>query len=354
MRTKVKKESKSDAGAVVFDKGEALACLTTIDGMMSAFKRSSDDQSDSVVFQDGFVMAVSNATSTACRHAFKTGAVRGAVALEPLLEIVRRLESKTFQMEVADGVVMVTAGKMRAGIRHDADVKVSYPELPKKWSDLPIDFTSALAAASLSIAKDDLERPILGNVHIKDDLVESTDNKKLTRFKMSKSVDDDFLLAGSSVAKLIPMTPVEFGVAGNVIHFRSGSVEYAANKSTGDFPDLAKFASIKGAEVTFPVETQKILDRMMVMARDVKDAKNRFVEVRFSSGAAEFKSKGARGWVVESVDVDYKGKQDVVARINPEFLDSICGMALSAVVNDKMVMFKTDKMTHIIVQLTQG
>lgn len=349
-KTEARDKKAAKAGGSGFNTKDLLECLTSVDGMMAGSKTSADDQSDAVVFADGYVMAGSPAVGLFCRRQFDTRDLRGAVALDPLLDLVRRISDKSVDLVIKDGVVAVTAGKLQAGIRHEMEVRNQYPDLPKKWMKLPVDFTSALAAASLSVAKEDLERPMLSNVHIKDRIVESTNNKKLTRFELLSSLDDEFLIPSGVVGKLVAMIPSDFGVSGNVVHFRAGGSEIAVTRASGDFPDLSKFCeNIKGDVVEFPVETALVLARIMAITKDAQQD-TRMVEISFSKDSVEFKAKGVRGWVREIVDASYKGKP-VVVRINPEFLGQVCGMALTATVSGKIVMFQTDKMRHVIVQM---
>lgn len=280
------------------------------------------EQSSSFVFLDGHVVTYND--ETACRTASPLGKkFKGAVAAAPLLAILRKLPEDEVELEAADGELVVSGKRRKAGIRMDAEIhlpvdKVDYPE---EWKPLHEDFTDAVSLVQECATKDESQFT-LTCVHVHPKWVEACDNYQMTRFKLKTGVSGPTLVKRESIKHIIDLGMTELGETENWIHFRNpNGLTVSCRRYMEEYPDLVPFLSGEGGHpATLPKGLVEAAENAEIFSSENVDDNK--VTIELKPGKLHISGQGVSGWYSEVKKLAYDGER-MEFTISPSLLKEI-------------------------------
>jgi len=292
------------------------------------------EQATSIIFKDGHAWTFND--EVAVMAPLEIG-ITGAVPAEPLYQFLAKL-SPDVEVEIAEGEneLKLKAGRNRAGIRMDPDIKLPLDEElvePEEWNDIPEGFLPALQNVLFSASRSG-HLPILTCVHIADEFMETCDEFRMTRQGgFTLKMEGDIKIVAKHLEQLKDYKPTEDGINGHWLHFRNeGGVVYAVRMVEGEYPDLSGFIINDGVEISFPKELNEALDWAAVMADD-KIKYEQEVSVLLTKGNMTVRGEGPDGWAEQTLRLKYTG-DNLTFKSHPLFLKEMAKLAKKVTVGD--------------------
>ena len=312
------------------------------------------------IFGNGYIEAFNGEIAIRGAISLKGFDLEGMVLSEGLFSSISKMNSEKVDVKKSGGEVVITAGRIKAGIPLIEDV--TYRSIldgeDSEWSELPEGFLNALEMCQFAVGPETApptESCVF--VDLKAGKAVACDGFRASRhvFKKSNS-GTKFLLPGKVISSVLGFEPTQISVPS-----KEGFVRFRNEKSTiavtifpnGDreaehqnmVEQLFKLPEI--GELTFPETLPDIVQRTSIFAKE-EMSDDDHVDILVNDGVMAFSSSGIRGWIEEEVDSDYKG-EEISFSVSAPFLDDVVklGHRNAKIAEDRM-MFYGDGWEHIV------
>jgi DNA polymerase III sliding clamp (beta) subunit (PCNA family) len=271
-----------------------------------------------------------------------------AIQAEELYKLLGKIEREEIDIEVTDTELKVSAGRVKAGITLQQEIKLPLEEVKPqgKWKAIPANFVTGTAFVIPSCSKD-MSKPIFTCVHVRaDGCVEASDNFRITRYTIG-DMPADFLLPASSAKDLVRYNVKHILNNKGWAHFKTESdTIFSCRVYDGEFPKLDAILDVKGEEVEFPEKTLAALDRASVFVNE-EHSVDESVQISLGENKLKVKAKSDAGWFEESLNIKYSNEPFEFS-INPAFLQAIVSQLRSCVIGKRCLKFTGDKWIHVV------
>ena len=332
------------------DREEMIQVLTSVEPGLT--QNEQVEQSDTFVFSEGRVFTYNDTVAVSA----KTGlpeSVKGAVLAGELFKLMRRYKAVEIDLETDEKEFRVSTKRSMAGIVMHQKITMPLEELgkPKKWLKLPTEEFCAGIKFCLFSVSSDLTKPVLTCIHISGHFVESSDNFRITRYKMKENAcKKSLLIPAKAAAQLLKYKPTAFSRTSGWLHFKCpGDVIFSCRvfDTKYKYPDLDPMLKVKGVSIKFPASLRSALDRASVFTKQ-KLIQDEVVSIRCSKGKVTVEARGESGWIRETKTLKgYKGNP-VAFSINPHFFFDTLGLFTEVVVGKVRVMLKGSNFVHAV------
>lgn len=330
-------------------KAELLNALEIVKPGLAS--REMIEQSTSFAFLGGRVVTYNDEISIS--HPVSGIDFEGAVKAEELYQLLNKTKKDEIELVAEDNEVRINAGRTKAGIIFQAEVKLPLEELGEipKWNPLPEGFTDALKFVQFTCSKDMAGQPVLACVHIqKKGIVESCDNVRLTRYQIKKvPIAESCLIPVGNVKELLKYPVVEMAEGVGWIHFKTkADTVFSCRVMNGDeYPNVDKsgILNVEGGSVTFPSTIGDILDRAAIFSnKDYVTGDN--ITITIHNNKLKIRGQSEAGWLEESAKIDYDGPE-VSFMIPPLFLKDILDKTSTCVIGTGKLKFAGDNWEYV-------
>ncbi len=306
------------------------------------------EQSTSFAFMEDRVVTYNDEISIS--HPVEGLNITGAVKAKALYEFLNKVKRKEIDLECEDNQVTITAGKSKAGLVFEQEVKLPVEEVGKigKWKDLPKDFIAALKFCHPCCSKD-MSRPVLTCVHVNGTAVEASDGYQIASYRVNDEVGKfQFLIPASSVRELVKYDIKSIAKGEGWVHFKTADdTVFSSRVFDGEFPNITPHLTVKGAEVEFPKQIVPILERARVFANSGMAQDMPMALVEINAGEVKISSKDESGWFEETAKIEYDGNP-IKFSANVEFLIHILNLVQACVVSKSVIRFTGEAWTHVV------
>jgi len=320
-------------------------------------KKEFIQQSNTFAFMSGRVVTYNDSISVS--YPIKELDFVGAVQAKEFYELLNKLSSDEVLLSVEDNNLVVSSDKSRAGFVLQSDIMLPLSEVEKaksdSWIPVPSNLKDALAFSLFSCARD-IGIPAFTCVHLNEKgYVESTDDVRITRYKVNGSFPTSVLIQSSSVKALLDYDFTEMSFGNSWIHFRDNTgLVFSCRLFSGRFPDIeaSGILNVQGETVVFPSNLIDMLDRALVFAKnfnsyDLVKTGIPLLDVSFKDKLFKVKIQSESGWFEEFVELDYEGPI-VSFSANPLLLRDIVDKTDRCIVGKRCVKFQNDEWEHVI------
>jgi len=310
------------------------------------------EQSTSFAFLPGYVATFNDEISV--RHPIDLD-ISGAVQAEELYGILTKLGSEEVALTMKDRELLISCGKFKAGISVEPEILLPLHDIPMEENGagrhLPEDFIKALSFVKFSASRD-LSTPVLTCIYVHDHYMDSSDNFRITRYRMQEAVDSSFLIPASVVDVLSRYTFSEIMVMDSWVHFsNSKGTIFSVRTFDADFPDIPRKLDIYGTQVGLPRKLVDMLERASVVVK--KDTRlDEEVLVRIEENEFIICGQGDVGWTEERANIKYKG-DPISFRIAPEFLKNMAQIR-HCTIGQNIIKFQGENWEHVIALKSGG
>lgn len=278
-------------------------------------------------------------------YPFKTGVV-ASVKADNLNAVLSKIDGETVELRIVDNSLLIKGGNTKAGlIKTDA---VKHIPINGEWKDLPEDFLHGLSLCSFSAA-DTMSMGILYCIHVSKNRLYSSDNYRISRYELSKGIDDVFLIPAKSAEEVSKFPVNKYLLDESWVHFKSDSgVIFSCRIVSGTYKDVDRFFEVEGKEFALPENIKKYVDSSLVMA-DGKREFEKKIEMSISKDQIILRGETDTGWIESKVPCQIEIEESFKVAINPIFLNEVLNKSTSIVVREGRALFKSENFQHVMV-----
>lgn len=297
------------------------------------------------------------------------------------MRVIEKMKGNNITFSQKGDIIRITDGetslKMKA-LEGDDEIRTRLSKIDFKeseWKSLPDDFIEGVKMGFFAAAND-VTMPEISGVMIENKYVWASDNIRISRYELDRSVKDKFAIPVSSVKILLRLEepPIGFTKMGNWLHFRTKSgIIFSCAGLERQFP-LQKIKElcrsfggvlegdpplenrIEEVWYEWPSELLNTIDAIAVMANIHEELAVPNITIRRSGNNLII--KGEKHYGSAQTKVPFKGEMfedGTVVRISPEFLKSIMAITRKFSMPDEAVIkFETEKLWHVMSVLIES
>lgn len=309
--------------------------------------KDSVEQSSSFVFQGGRVYTYDDEVSASHPLALK---FEGALNGKKLMELLTKFDKEELKIKAGDGKFIIKSGKAKATLSYEEDITMPLDQLsdPDQWKKIPKGMVKSISFVLLSIGNDPA-KPLTSCVHVTENYAESSDNIRITRHFMGKTIQGDLLIPGVAAKELKDLNPTHYAQSGGWIHFKNAEdTHLSARMMEGEFPNLSSCFGIKGDSVELPKGLEEVLDRASVLSDDIVDGVTS-ITIEGQGKTALVTSKGPDGKYEEEIELTEELNFSFM--IPAKLLVAILKHNRTGIFGQNMVLFESEEFKHAVLLL---
>jgi len=329
------------------NKAELQQALETVKSGLAS--KEIIEQSTSFAFLKGRAITYNDEISISCPVPGLD--LEGAVRAEELFKLLTKVTTDEITLEVNGGEIQVHTGRILAGLPLQQEITLPLEEVGSipDWTPLPDGLLDALKFTQFTCSRD-MSRPVLTCIHVDGDegVVESSDNHRITRYRIKGMEGFSFLIPASVIPALMQINPVRIAMGEGWVHFQAkNEATFSSRVLEGVFPDIAPHIKVlDGVEITFPVGLPDVLERAAIFAsRD--SVTDEAVEITLAENRMVIRGEGEKGWFEESLNHRYPG-ESVGFKINPAFLQQALKGLRKCTKGERTLLFEGETWKHAV------
>jgi hypothetical protein len=296
-------------------------------------------QASSFAFTEGRVATYNNEISISCP--VKDLDIEGAIQSEELYKLLTKLKKDEIDLEVKEGEIILSAGRIRAGLTLQTEITLPLKEIGKieKWKDLPEDFTEGISFVSGTTSRD-MSRPILTCIHINKNQMESTDGFCISTFEMGSVFPlDKHLIPAANAKELLKYKPTKVAAGKGWIHFKieNNAIFSSRIYEEDKYVDVAPHLEVEGIDITFPKSISDILEKATIFSKENKSMEE-VVTISMEKNRIKIKSKSDSGWYEEEANIRYDG-EEVEFFVTPSLLQNVLSRSNTCTLGANKIKF---------------
>jgi DNA polymerase III sliding clamp (beta) subunit (PCNA family) len=306
------------------------------------------EQSSSFCFMNGEVVTFNDEISVRCP--VDDIGLAGAVNAEEIYSLLTKIKQEEIDIEVLENEVIVKSGKVKAGILFQPDIVLPVEEIGKisKWKKVPENFLKGIEFV-LPCCSDDMVKPVLTAIHIKESCVEAADNFRLSRIDLASPFPMEVLISKNAIPILLRLKPTMVAEGENSwIHFKTKEGTIISIRVFEEkYPDLTPFLSNKGTDLELPEQFDTILERASVFYKQ-QHSNDEVVTISIEQGKAIVKAKNEAGWFEEKAKINYSGEPFQLC-ITPKLLLPILNETNVCKIDNNRIVFKGENWVFVAI-----
>jgi hypothetical protein len=282
-----------------------------------------------------------------------------SIQAEEFYKFIKSLRAEMLDLSVveeeAKHVVKIVADRVEA--EFSVSINESITGLIKKlkigglkdlWKPVDEGFVPALKWCLFS-ASQDATQTLLTCIHIKKKLIESSDDMRVSRYVMAKSIDADVLIPAVSVEELVKFDVTHFCIIDPWVYFKTASgAIFCTHLVDGKYPEAEEFFKFDGSDTELPGELGQALESAEIMAAGDFPIDKR-IKISIDKGMLTvFAENENLGWVKTKVKMAVKDSPAVSFIINPIFLREILSKTNTVKIGEDRALFQTDNFQHLV------
>lgn len=320
------------------DREKLLHALTLTEHGLS--QRDVVEQSGCYVFQEGRIITFNDEIACSCETDLK---INGAVQAEPFKNILAKLKEEFLEINEEDTQVLIKGkGSKRIGIVKESQIHmpIAKLEVPKKWKDLPNDFSEAIEFVQGCAGRDEAEFT-LTCIHIHPKFIEAFDNFQFARYNIKLDLKSEFLVRQASIKAIITMGMGKISEGKNWVHFKNDDgVTLSCRRWKDDYLDCSFIVKANGEKVTLPKGLIESSNRAEVFSEN--NAQQGNIKVDLSKDQVILKGEGSYGWYSEKKKIEYTGKS-YSFMIRPSMLVQLLQRENRCIISEKLLKVQSSE-----------
>lgn len=308
------------------------------------------EQTTSFAFRNGYVTTYNDEISIS--HPIPGLEIEGAIKADKLYSLLAKIKKEEIEITITDNQLLLTAGRTKAGIPIEAEIKLPVEEIGKidRWKPLDASFCKALAFSASACSKD-MSRPLLTCVHVrKDGFMEASDAYKIIQYNTKKELPvTKFLIPASTASLVIKFAPTKIAEGTGWVHFKTekGTI-ISCRVFEGEYPDTSSVIQIKDSvQITLPSTIEEILERAIVFAKR-DHTLDETIAVTITNNRFKMKSESdGGGWFEEETNIKYN-ETPIEFSITPYLLQGILKESLNCEFTSSRLKFTGESWVYVL------
>ena len=325
-------------------KTELLKALAQVKPGLAA--KEAIEQSTSFVFINGFVATYNDEIAVSLPIDMELG---GAVQSRELFALLNKIKDDEITVSIDDNEFRIQGKKFKSGIRLESEIvlPLDFLKAELEYFPIPVEFEDGVQVCLFSAAQENVS-PVLSNIHVKSNYVESCDNFRLTRFKLPAAVEHEMTIPSTAARHLVGYSFNNYAIDDGWIHFRQEEtgLVYSCRTFEETYPDLEQFLQVKGSAIKLPDELRDVLDRSGIFSA-ASDGTENLVQITVGDNWCVVRGENDNGWIEEKIRVKTKGAT-IAFQVSPKILQDILSRSNKATLSPKSLKFVSSKFTHVV------
>lgn len=301
-------------------------------------------QTTSFAFLNGRVATYNDEISIS--HPIKEIDFEGAINGQELYELLARITKDEVDIVSSDSELLITAGRVKAGLRLEKDIKLPLMALPKKMEKIPNpEQFCHLVKLAMETCSTDLSKIKLTCVCVKKSgEIIGSDGYRLLYGISEESPVADFLLPATSAEEVIRLDPTHVSLEKAWVHFKNADGTFiSCRRLEDDYIENTLIQNVlkisKGQKIQFPSKIEEMLDRVWQFAKRDFTLEEK-VEVNIVGGKISLKAstETTRSWIEEKSSITCDADFSFI--ITPSLFGDILKMTHSATINNDIKKMK--------------
>jgi len=337
---------------------DALEIVKDISKSAASTKEETNRIPTILLFSKKYVIANSNKgyICTRFRHGIKD-CIIPFNTLYSLLSMFK--EDKEIEIEEKDNGIIIrwSTGKKqgKTTIAKVKDKQLKFIKTPKNgWQPINEEIIKAISKCKISLPKESLN-PKLGSFGIKKHFIFTSDDIRLSRFKVKNLFGEDanFLLSKSAGDFISERKAEEYILNDGFIDLKTKNIFARFSSIDGTFPDIKE--NIFSGDLKIKIDKKQMIEALerSALFADGETEIDMSLNIFFDKNKFKIEAKNKYGQNIETGQLKNKINQHIEIDINPFYLLQIL-KALSkrtiiiAIDKEKRLKFKEDNFNHLL------
>lgn len=282
-----------------------------------------------------------------CRMDNPLRGITAAVPSAPLLDLLRKLNEPTLEVDLVEAELRITGKKRRAGIRVEQAITlpVDSVEPPTDWQPITPEWVDAVTVVrSCASRNTDQTGFALSCVNITPDWVEATDNYQIARYPVPSPVRGACLVRADSLKHLQGVGVTHICETNGWLHFQTAAgLVLSVRKWVDQYPDNGQFLETSGNPATLPAGLAEAVDKAQVFTSEAENDAQ--VIIRLKEGKLLVRGQGPSGWYEEQKQLAYQGPP-LSFMISPKLLSEITAKSPDCTIGPNVLYVQSGKLLY--------
>lgn len=270
--------------------------------------------------------------------------------------IIKNIKEEEIEISISENKLNIISGKTKAKICISEPERIleiiSSLDLNKvmdSLSPLPEKFLEGIGLCLLSVSND-LTKPSLSSIFIKNNLIMSSDGFRISKFDMEESIEKTFYIPINSALELIKFPVVDYYYNENYIFLSTKEdilflCQVNKPEIVYDYEDF--FENFEGVNIELPNDIQDMTKISSVFSEgDFITEKN--IQIEISNNEIKCKGENGIGQIEILSKIDFNSDKKIDFIINPEFFSKILQYSTKMEYKTGKILFSMNNFSHLI------
>jgi len=275
-----------------------------------------------------------------------------SVEADKFYKVLSKLDQDELHCDYKEPNLLISAEGVDAGLsgyagREIFDLAQDIGLDDLEWRGLPSDFVEGVLFCGFAASRD-ATQTLLSCISVRDDCVVSSDNRRISEYKMQEAIETPFLIPARNAAELSKFEVIEYSVSNSWVCFRTEKgVFFCSRVVKGEYYDVTEDFVFDRTRMKLPKALKDVVDRAAILAAGEVDIDKR-IDVRIGGGKISCRGEQETGWI--ETELDIKFKRDLVIRfsINPIFFSQILDKTSVMECGENRVLFWSGSFRHLV------
>jgi len=304
------------------------------------------EQSSAFVFHKGRIITFNDEITASIPTKLK---IEGVIQAEPFYKMVKKIKEEEIKVAQEGSIFIIRGKDFQAKFNSEKEIIIPIDEIniPKKFKKLPTGFSKAIRMVCITAGKA-LSEPLLMNVHIENNKIESCDNDRVTICTLDKNLKMDILVSAKNIGEINKQEVNSIASSDGWIHFKTKKGAILSSRLIDeDYIDLEQYVPTQsGKPIVFPTQIKDLLDKGEIFSQN-EISTEKLIKIRLKDGKLDIMSQNSTGKYRGWKKVKYFGP-DLTFEINPDFLRDILSLSHKVSIVDNTLMFEEEDAVHVI------
>ncbi len=277
-----------------------------------------------------------------------------SISANEFYKIMAGMSAEDVELTLEEDKLKIKSAKTKASLATSSGEKVldmiktlELGAIMKKLEPLPEDFVAGAELCSFSASKD-MSHPSLTCLLIEDDYIMSSDDLRISQYKMKKAMNCSILIPATAITELIKFPVVDYCVTGGWAFFATkDDVLFCCRMVEGKFNDYSKyFENFEGLQIDLPKDIGAMIETAAILTEGEFDT-DKLVEIEIEKNKIRCRGKSEVGEIENETDI-ISSHDKIIFSINPMFLLKILEHSSKMIYKDNRALFDAGNFQHLM------
>lgn len=245
----------------------------------------------------------------------------GAVEGNTFYKLIDKYGTNEIIVQQENENLIVKKGKSKSTFEFNTDIECPINLDIGDWKKLPDDFIDALNICIYATGNDYTDMRTVC-MHVKDNIVESTDTYRIMSYTMRKKIKDELFIPNEVLTYFNKSKPIYYSITENWIYYMDVDDTIIAHRRISfeeSYPDLQeKINQLDDFhKIELPQTLYDSLEKASLFLKDKFDV-DKYISIKVFKNRLRVLSKGTTGKYSDVLKVDFN--DEISFEINPKFL----------------------------------